>query len=213
VSAHPVLDAAAVGRAARSLARRDPALRAVLRIYGVPPLWAREPGFATLVHLILEQQVSLSSALAAFNNLKRACRGVVTPRRLMRFDDAELKAIGFSRQKAGYARELAQAVLERRFDPFALDQLSDDEVRKELVALKGIGPWTADVYLLMVLLRPDAWPHGDVALAAAAQEVYGLAQRPTFEALNAQAEAWRPHRATAARLLWHHYLSVRGRAG
>jgi len=213
VNTHPVLDEAAVAHAARRLARRDPALRAVLRIYGVPPLWAREPGFATLVHLILEQQVSLASALAAFNNLKRACRGVVTPRRLMRFDDAELKAIGFSRQKAGYARELAQAVLERRFDPNALDQLSDDEVRKTLTALKGIGPWTAEVYLLMVLLRPDAWPHGDVALAAAAQEVYGLARRPTFEELNARADAWRPHRATAARLLWHHYLSVRGRAG
>jgi DNA-3-methyladenine glycosylase II len=207
------LDAEAVHRAARALARRDPALRNVLLTYGPPPLWAREPGFATLVHLILEQQVSLASALAAFLNLKRACRGVVTPRKLLRFDDAELKTIGFSRQKAGYARELAHAILERRFDPTRLIDLDDDSVRRQLVALKGIGPWTADVYLLMVLLRPDAWPHGDVALAAAAQDVYGLSKRPTFEELNVRAEGWRPHRATAARLLWHHYLSKRGRSG
>ncbi len=207
------LDAEAVHRAARALARRDPALRDVLRTYGPPPLWAREPGFATLVHLILEQQVSLASALAAFTNLKRACRGVVTPRKLLRFDDVELTTIGFSRQKAGYARDLAHAILERRFDPTHLVDLDDDTVRRQLVALKGIGPWTADVYLLMVLLRPDAWPHGDVALVAAAQDVYGLPKRPTFEELNAQAEGWRPHRATAARLLWHHYLSKRGRSG
>jgi DNA-3-methyladenine glycosylase II len=151
--------------------------------------------------------------MAAYSNLKRACRGVVTPRKLLRFDDAELKLIGFSRQKAGYARELAQAILDQRFDPHALAHLSDDDVRLQLVALKGIGPWTADVYLLMVLLRPDAWPHGDVALAVAAQEVYGLPARPTFVELNALAENWRPHRATGARLLWHAYLSRRGRAG
>lgn len=207
-----VLDELALHRAARVLARRDPALRAVLRAYGPPPLWAREPGFATLVHMILEQQVSLASALAAFVNLKRACRGVVTPRKLLKFDDAEMKAIGFSWQKAGYARELAQAILDRRFDPHALEHLDDDAVRQQLVSLKGIGPWTADVYLLMVLLRPDAWPHGDVALAVAAQEVYGLPARPTFVELNALAENWRPHRATGARLLWHSYLSRRGRS-
>ena len=207
-----VLDELTLHRAARVLARRDPALRAVLRAYGPPPLWAREPGFATLVHMILEQQVSLASALAAFVNLKRACRGVVTPRKLLKFDDAEMKAIGFSWQKAGYARELAQAILDRRFDPHALEHLDDDAVRQQLVALKGIGPWTADGYLLMVLLRPDAWPHGDVALAVAAQEVYGLPARPTFVELNALAENWRPHRATGARLLWHSYLSRRGRS-
>ena len=212
MSTRHILDDAALQRAARTLARRDPALRRVLRTYGPPPLWARAPGFATLVHLILEQQVSLASALAAFNNLKRACRGEVTPRKLLRFDDVEMKTIGFSRQKAGYARELAHAVLERRFDPHALEGLDDDGVRGQLIALKGIGPWTADVYLLMVLLRPDAWPHGDVALAVAAQEVYGLAARPTFGELTELADSWRPHRATAARLLWHHYLSSRGRS-
>jgi len=213
VSTPAALDNAGLEQAARVLARRDPALRAVLRTYGPPPLWAREPGFATLVHLILEQQVSLASALAAFKNLTRACRGMVTPRKVLRFDDTELKAIGFSRQKVGYARDLARAILDRRFNPHALAHLDDDSVRRELVALKGIVPWTADVYLLMVLLRPDAWPHGDVALAAAAQDVYGLPKRPSFEELNAQAEGWRPHRATAARLLWHHYLSTRGRSG
>ncbi len=188
------------------LARRDPDLGAVVARHGPPPLWAREPGFPTLVLLILEQQVSLASARAASNRLE-AATGTVTPAGLRALTDDELRAAGFSRQKAGYARALAQAILAGTFDPDILPDLDDDGVRHALTALKGIGPWTAEIYLLMVLRRPDAWPVGDLALATAAQQVKGLAARPSPAALAELAEPWRPWRAVAARVLWHHYLS------
>ncbi len=194
-------------RGARILAGRDPDLARIRHEYGDPPLWARTPGFPTLIHIILEQQVSLASAQAAFDRLKAACRGRITPRRTLAFTDAQMKRIGFSRQKAGYARELSRAILNRRFDPAALETMRDEAVREALVALKGIGPWTADVYLLMVLLRPDVWPHGDLALAVAVQKVKSLSVRPTYAELAEMAERWKPWRAVAARMFWHYYLS------
>ncbi len=195
-----------LGDAVAELARRDPDLAAVVERHGSPPLWAREPGFPTLVLLILEQQVSLASARAAYNRLE-AATGTVTPVSLLALDDGELRTAGFSRQKAGYARALAEAMLGGAFDPDSLPDLDDDGVRRALTALKGIGPWTAEIYLLMVLRRPDAWPAGDLALATAAQQVKGLATRPSPAELVELAEAWRPWRAAAARILWHHYLS------
>jgi DNA-3-methyladenine glycosylase II len=196
-------------QAVRSLAANDPALAASVERFGPPPLWAREPSFATLVHLILEQQVSLASALAAFERLRLAT-GDVTPNAFLTLDDATLRTIGFSRQKAGYARDLAIALVDG-FDLAALERMSDDEVRRSLVSLRGIGRWTADVYLTMCLLRPDVWPHGDQALATGAVELLALPERPTFDELEALAERWHPHRAVAARIIWHHYLGVRGR--
>ena len=200
------LTEASLHDAVGELARRDPDLGAVVARYGPPPLWAREPGFPTLVLLILEQQVSLASARAAYNRLE-AATGTVTPASLLALADEELRAVGFSRQKTGYARALAAAILDGAFDPDILPELDDDGVRRELTALKGIGPWTAEIYLLMVLRRPDVWPIGDLALATAAQQVKGLAARPTPAALAELAEPWRPWRAVAARVLWHHYLS------
>jgi DNA-3-methyladenine glycosylase II len=194
--------------AARRLADADPVLGASVERFGPPPLWARDPSYATLVHLILEQQVSLASAQAAFDRLIVAI-GAPSPSGFLTLDDVQLRAIGFSRQKAGYARDLATALLDG-FDLDALSSLSDDDVRAELVQLRGVGRWTADVYLTMCLLRPDVWPHGDQALATAAMEVADLPRRPTFTQLGEMAERWRPHRAVAARILWHHYLSVRG---
>ena len=194
--------------AARRLAAADPVLGASVERFGPPPLWARDPSYATIVHLILEQQVSLASAQAAFDRLDIAI-GDPTPGGLLGLDDVQLRAIGFSRQKAGYARDLAAALMDG-FDLDALAGLSDDAVRAELVRHRGIGRWTADVYLTMCLLRPDVWPHGDQALATAAMEVADLAQRPTFTQLGEMAERWRPYRAVAARILWHHYLRVRG---
>jgi DNA-3-methyladenine glycosylase II len=194
--------------AVAELAARDPALAAIHARFGVPPLWAREPGFPTLVHLVLEQQVSLASARAAFDRLN-ARTGTLTPQAFLTLDDAELLAIGFSRQKARYARELANAVDSGDLDLAALAGADDAEVDLRLTALPGIGPWTATIYRLMVLCRPDAWPAHDIALAQALMEVRGLTSRPTPDELDAAAEAWRPLRAVAARLLWHHYLSVR----
>jgi len=194
--------------ATRQLAAADPLLGASVERFGPPPLWARHPSFATLVHLILEQQVSLASAQAAFDRLVDAI-GKPTPTRVVWLDDDQLRAIGFSRQKAGYARELAMALMDG-FDLDALASLPDDAVRAELLRLHGIGRWTADVYLTMCLLRPDVWPHGDQALATAAMGGADLPQRPTFAQLGEMAERWRPYRGVAARILWHHYLRVRG---
>jgi DNA-3-methyladenine glycosylase II len=193
-----------------SLTARDADLAAIVTRFGYPPLWAREASFATLVHIILEQQVSLASAKAAFDRL-RAALGHVEPQRLLTLDDEALKAIGFSRQKTLYARLLAQAILDGQLDLARLARLPDDEVRVALKQLKGIGDWTVDIYLLMALRRPDAWPKGDLGLAVAAQEIKGLAARPAPSQLETLGEAWRPWRAVAARLLWHHYLSVRAR--
>jgi DNA-3-methyladenine glycosylase II len=196
--------------AVRELASTDPALAASVERYGPPPLWAREPSYATLVHLILEQQVSLASARAAFDRLGAALDGDIEPDGLLALSETELRTIGFSRQKAGYARDLALALTDG-FDLHALERLPDDDVRAGLMRLRGVGRWTADIYLIMCLRRPDVWPHGDQALATSARELLGLPAQPTFAALELRARSWRPHRATAARILWHHYLSVRGR--
>ena len=196
-------------RAARELGAADPQLGVSVERYGPPPLWSRDPSYATLVHLILEQQVSLASAQAAFDRLRAALGGSVEPEPLLHLTDEELRAIGFSRQKAGYARTLANAMLDG-FDLGALASMPDDEVRKALIAMPGIGPWTADIYLTMCLLRPDVWPHGDLALATSARDLLDLDERPTFADLGQIAERWQPYRAVAARILWHDYLRRRG---
>jgi len=188
------------------LADRDAELAVVLDRHGPPPLWSRKPGFPTLVQIILEQQVSLASARAAFNRLQEALSRV-TPEGLLSLNDEELKAIGFSRQKARYCRQLSQAILDGSFDVKGLSQLSDPEAKEALMNLVGIGRWTADIYLLMALRRPDIWPRGDLALAKAMQQVKGLKDLPDQDHLEKLAESWRPWRAVAARVLWHHYLS------
>lgn len=206
VRAPKALTEAGLRRAARALAERDSDLAAVLETLGTPPMWAREPGFPTLVHIILEQQVSLASARAALARL-RELASPLTPEAFLALDDGALRAAGFSRQKTAYCRHLAAAVVEGRLDLEALARMSDEEARAKLVKLKGVGPWTADIYLLMALRRPDVWPSGDLALALAARRVKRLDARPTPAQLEALAEAWRPWRAVAARLLWQHYLS------
>jgi len=198
-----------VRRAARELAEADQRLEASVERYGPPPLWRREPSYATLVHLILEQQVSLASAQAAFDRLRAALGGSIEPAELLCLSDAELRAVGFSRQKTGYARTLASAMLDG-FDLETLAAMPDDEVRRALIAMPGIGPWTADIYLTMCLLRADVWPHGDLALATSARDLLGLEERPSFAELGVIAERWHPYRAVAARILWHDYLQRRG---
>jgi DNA-3-methyladenine glycosylase II len=192
--------------ATQRLATQDPDLAGVVKAFGPPPLWAREPGFHTLIHIILEQQVSLASARAAYDRLT-AATGTLTPETFLGLNDGELKAIGFSRQKAAYGRGLSETILGGGLDLAHLHMLDDGQVKSRLMSVKGIGPWTADIYLLMVLRRADTWPSGDLALATAAQEVKRLRRKPTPERLERLAEAWRPWRAVAARILWHHYLS------
>ena len=205
---HAPLTERSLAIASKMLADANPHFHRVIAAHGVPPLWAREPGFATLIHIILEQQVSLASARAAFNKLHSAL-GEVTPATFLTLDDAQLKTIGFSRQKTRYGRELAHAVLLGALDLDGLHSLPDDEVRSQLIAVKGIGQWTTDIYLLMALRRRDIFPKGDLALLIAAQRLFALPARPTPLEMEAMAEAWRPHRATAARILWHFYLSER----
>ena len=189
------------------LAQSDEDLAAVLDRHGPPPLWSRRPGFPTLVQIILEQQVSLASAKAAFEKLKDAI-SEVTPEGLLGLDDKELKAIGFSRQKARYCRELSQAIVDKQFDVKGLSRVPDADAKEALMSQVGIGRWTADIYLLMALRRPDIWPKGDLALAKAAQQVKNLAELPDQDRLEELAMAWTPWRAVAARVLWHHYLSA-----
>lgn len=186
----------------------DPDLEGIYRRFGRPPLWPREPGFPTLIHIILEQQVSLASARAAFARLRLAI-DPLTPEAFLRLTDAELLTIGFSRQKTLYGRHLAQALAAGELDLAVVAQIPNDQaVRSALMKLKGIGQWTADIYLLMALRRMDVWPVGDLALAVALQEIKNLAQRPGPEEMVLLAAPWRPFRAVAARLLWHYYLST-----
>jgi DNA-3-methyladenine glycosylase II len=200
------LSAASFRRGISCLAKTDRDLARVVSRFGNPPLKAREPGFPTLVLIILEQQVSLASARATFNRLQEAA-GALSPRKFLSFDDRQLKTIGFSRQKTLYCRELAAAIIRGTLDLAELQRMEDSAARSRLVEMKGIGKWTADIYLMTAMMRPDIWPSGDLALAAAAQDVKGLPARPDPEELEELARPWRPWRTVAARILWHHYLS------
>lgn len=195
----------------RELASNDPSIGRAYELYGAPPLWAREPSFATLIQIILEQQVSLASAAAAFRKLERTVVEV-TPENILALTDEEMRAAYFSRQKAVYARELSKAVIERTLVIEELQHVSDEDVRESLMRVKGIGRWTSDIFLLMCLLRPDVMPVGDIALHQAWMEIRGLETRPSSAEFPSIAERWRPYRSVAARLLWHFYLSERGRS-
>jgi DNA-3-methyladenine glycosylase II len=204
------LNKAAFARGLRFLSAGDADMARILKEIGPPPMWAREAGFPTLLHIILEQQVSLASARAAYDRLRAACRPL-TPLGFLQLDDGALKTIGFSRQKTAYGRNLARSIIEGRLDVGALSRLDDEAARSELIKIKGIGHWTADIYLLMALGRPDVWPCGDLALAVAVQRVKRLESRPGPQELLALGAAWQPWRAVAARLLWHYYLTSQKR--
>jgi DNA-3-methyladenine glycosylase II len=198
-------------RTVAELTTDDGDLAALVAAHGIPRLWLRPPGFASLVLFILEQQVSLASATAAYRKVLDRL-GAMEPEGLLATTPDQLRVDGVSRQKDRYLRALASAVAAGELDLSALDRLPDDEVRRALIALPGIGRWTADVYLLACLGRPDLWPVGDRALQVAAAETLRLAVVPDQAALELLGERWRPHRSTAARLLWHGYLVRRGRA-
>jgi DNA-3-methyladenine glycosylase II len=202
----PALDVHQLRAAARSLAERDPELGAILARLGPPPLWDREPGFRTLVAIVLEQQVSLRSGAAALERLRHAA-GAVDPEPVVRLGEAGARAAGLTRQKARYVVALGEAALDGRFEPAALEAADGDDARTQLTSLLGIGRWTADIYLLMALGRPDVWPDGDLALATAMRRAKGLGSLPDAAAQRRVADAWRPWRAVGARLLWHAYLA------
>lgn len=195
-----------LARAAKALAKRDQHLASILERLGPPPLWARPPGFSTLVKIILEQQVSLASAASIFARLEK---NVVPfqPARMIELGETHLKSQGLTRQKTAYCLHLAQSIHDRRLIVSRLTRMSDDEVRSALMDVKGIGSWSADVYLLMALGRADIWPATDLALAVAVKNLKQLDARPNADELIEMAEAWRPFRSVAARMLWQYYLA------
>lgn len=198
------LSAAGLRRAVDDLVAGDRQLRPLVERNGIPPLWKRPEGFPTLVKMILEQQVSLASAAAAYRKLEVAI-GRVEPAGFLSLDDAQLLAVGFSGQKASYCRGLAAGLLDGSIVIDGLADMTDEDARRVLVAVRGIGPWTADVYLMFALGRPDVWPPGDRALLVALGALLGSDPLPSAEAVD-YAQRWRPWRSVAARLLWHEYL-------
>lgn len=190
------------------LAAADAELKLIIDTHSYPPLWKRKPGFETLIHIILEQQVSLASAKAALNKLKEKI-GTVTPQKIILLTDAELKACYFSRQKIVYAKHLAESILNKQLSLKKLALLPDEKVRTELKKIKGIGDWTVDVYLMMVLQRTDLFPPGDIALVNSLKEVKGLHKHTAKEELLMIADKWKPYRTIAAFILWYAYIKKR----
>jgi len=192
--------------AASALAARDPHLAAIHRIHSTPPMWARRPGFPTLLRIVLEQQVSLVSARAMFGRLKVN----IEPFNAEGFINAgemHLRSLGVTRQKAHYCIQVAQAFINGHLE--SIGRMNDEDAHAKLLSVKGVGPWTANIYLLMALRRPDIWPDRDVALASAVARLRKLKTRPSFPELAKIAESWRPYRSVAARMLWQYYLAER----
>jgi DNA-3-methyladenine glycosylase II len=205
------LDEASLHSGVETLAATDPDLAGIVDRHGSPPLWAREPGFETLVQIILEQQVSLQSAVAALGRLRSALvigpSVALTPVAVLELGEDAMRVAGLTRQKAAYLAGLASDVTTGRLDLGALAAAPNDDARAALMSVAGIGRWTADIYLLMALGRPDTWPDGDLALAAAMRRAKGLETLPSRAEQRSIAAGWQPWRAVAARILWHGYLA------
>ncbi len=202
------LDDAVMARAVKQLCKTEPRFKPVVKAHGVPSSRAAKEGLAPLLQIICEQFLSLKAAAAIWSRVAKRI-GRVTAKRVLAVSQEELVALGLSRAKAKSFHGLANAVLAKTLDFKHLATLDDDVAQKYLVALPGIGPWTADIYLLSSLQRADVWPWGDVALQAAAQHLLKLPTRPDRKQMIALAEPFRPHRAVAARLLWSHYRSIK----
>lgn len=192
-------------RGLQELAAIDEDLDRIIQEDGVPPLWRRTPDFATLVLIILEQQVSLASARAAYDRLVAHVQ-TLTPASFLKLDDETLRGVGFSRQKTRYVRGLSESILNGKLDLELLQRQTDEEASRQLIQIKGIGRWTADVYLLMALGRCDIWPVGDLALIKSVMQVKRLPTKPSSDEMEALAMPWRPWRSVAAMALWNHYL-------
>lgn len=206
---HKTFDASNFKTICNKLCHIDKDLRAIVKQHGHPPMWTRPATFQTLILTILEQQVSLASAYAAFKKLKEKI-GYVTPSKILSLSDAELRTSYFSRQKIIYARELAKAIQSKQLILAKFSSAHEDDVRHELKRIKGIGDWTVDVYLMHALQRSDLFPLGDIALVNSLKEIKKLNGHTTKEDMLAIAESWRPYRTIAAMILWHSYIQKRG---
>jgi len=192
-----------------NLAANDPDLALILQNHGYPPLWSRPNSFETLVHIILEQQVSLASALSALNKLRERVQQI-TPARVLLLTDEEFRACYVSRQKTIYIKYLAEAIVSGQINLAEMEQMPDDIIRTKLTALKGIGNWTVDVYLMHALQRSDLFPLGDIALVNSLKHVKQLHPKTTKDEMLTIAENWRPYRTIAAMILWHAYIQRKG---
>ncbi len=204
------LDTETFDHACHLLAAEDRHLAALVERWGIPDFWHRQPGFATLTLLILEQQVSLESGAAMYGRLA-ALIGEVEAEAVLAAGDDALRAIGVTRQKTSYLLEISRLIVQGMLDLDELSAQPTEVSRARMLSIKGIGPWTADAYLLSALRRPDMWPVGDRALQVGTAEALGMREVPDEASLEIIAEPWRPVRAAAARLIWHAYLSERGR--
>lgn len=185
------------------LAAKDKHLNQILSEYTYPPFWTRPNTFETLVLTILEQQVSLASAYAAYKKLKDRLLKI-TPKALLQLTDEELRSCYFTRQKMVYVRELANAIVSKRINLKSFETKENDVVRSELILLKGIGNWTIDIYLLHALQRADIFPIGDLALVNAIRMITG---KPlTKEEILQLSNKWKPYRSVATMIFWHYYI-------
>lgn len=196
--------------AAVGFLREDPDLAKAIDRWGFPEFWTRPPGFDALVWFVAEQQVSLASGRAVVERLRHRIEEI-TPDSVLACGPDQLRACGFTRQKSGYVRALAERIDSGAFDLDGLAKLDDRTAYAILIAQPGVGPWTAGVYLIACLLRPDEWPSHDRALQVGAAEILRLTTPPTARQLEEIGDRWRPHRSTAARIIWHSYLASRGR--
>jgi DNA-3-methyladenine glycosylase II len=187
-----------------ALATIEPAFAAALARAGYPEPRIRERGYETLLRTIVGQQVSVAAAQSIWTKLEAAVGDLTDPAHVARASDETLRAAGLSRQKASYARSLAEEVTSGRLDLVHLPA-DDEEAIAALTRVKGIGRWSAEIYLLFAEGRPDIWPAGDLAVQAEVGRLLGHAERPSEKAVRALAEAWRPHRGAAAIMAWHHY--------
>lgn len=202
---HPPLDAERLRAMLDTLAAADADLAEALAQVGYPAPRQRDPGFATLLRIILAQQVSTASAAAIWHKLEAVLDGEVGPERFLTLEDAALRAAGFSAPKAAYARGLCRAITEGTLDPAALALLDEDAAIETLVRLRGFGRWSAEIYLLFALGRADAFPADDLAIQIAYQRLKRLESRPKAKLLRELTEPWRPYRGAAAVFLWHYY--------
>ena len=196
-------------QALQRLSTQDRVMKDLLQTYGLPPMWQRRQDFQTLLHIVLEQKVSLASAAAVLARVQALCPSM-TPAEFLHTPEKSLRDAGISERKLSYCQSIAEALVDDHLNLVRLRKLDDDAVIDALVEIRGIGPWSAGVYLLMAMRRADAWASGDRALAVSAMECYALDDVPSYDALDDMAARWSPCRGAAARMLWQAYLCKRG---
>ena len=187
------------------LKKKDKTISFAIEKHGIPPNWKRDPGFVSLSRIILEQQVSLESANAHFMKLNDYVKSF-SPKELLRLTDIEMRECQISRQKASYLRTLANAIIDNYLNLDDLAVMEEDAIRKDLMAIKGIGKWTSDIYLMFCLQRKDIFPIGDIAVVKTVKELYKIEGR---EDILAVSEKWIPFRSLGSYCMWNYYLKSR----